>query len=274
MAELPELMILAEQMGAELAGKRLAQVEIHQEKCLNLPPDEFGAQLVGRSVEGSYNRGKWVCLRLSQGGHLLLNLGMGANIIYYRPDEEWDPQHRVRFHFEDGSGFTCRFWWFGHAHFCTDDGLAQHRQTASLGPLALSPQMDRERFGALFDRGRARVKNVLTDQKRISGIGNVYVQDILFSARLHPLHPVADLPADGAERLYRGMVETLERAYEKRGLAYENDFYGQPGGVTVDDFLVAYREGKPCPACGTTVEKIKTGSTASYVCPACQPTPG
>ncbi|NPV07681.1 MAG: hypothetical protein HPY83_06920 [Anaerolineae bacterium] len=69
------------------------------------------------------------------------------------------------------------------------------------------------------------------------------------------------------------MVDTLERARDKRGLPYRNHYHGQPGGVTVCDFLLAYRKGKPCPACGTTVAKIKTGSTASYVRRTCQPMP-
>jgi formamidopyrimidine-DNA glycosylase len=273
-AELPELLVLAQQMDAELAGRRFSEVEVVQEKCLNLPPTQFASELVGRSVERARNHGKWIFLDLSEGAHLLLNLGMGADTLYYRAGESYDPEHRVRFHFEDGSGFTCRFWWFGHTHLVTTGELAQHSPTVSLGPLALSPEMDRQRFATLLDGGRARVKNVLTDQKRISGIGNVYIQDILFRARVHPLLPVAQLDEAGVDRLYQAMVETLQLAYDKRGLAYERDFYGKPGGVTTDDFLVAYREGKPCPVCGTTIEKIKTGATASFICPQCQPAPG
>jgi len=271
MAELPELLVLAEQMGTELAGKTLADVEVVQEKCLNLPPAAFRQNLVGCRIDRVYNRGKWIFLDLSQEGHLLLNLGMGADLLYYGPGQSWDDGHRVRFHFDDGSGFTCRFWWFGHAHYCSTPELAGHEPTASLGPLALSDEMTLEWFSSLFGKGRRRVKAMLTDQKRISGIGNVYIQDILFRARLHPTRPVSGLSEADVARLYHATTGTLREAYEKRGLAYEKDFYGVPGGVTMDDFLVGYREGKPCPECGATVAKIRTGSTASFICPVCQP---
>lgn len=271
MAELPELLVLAEQMDAELRLKAFAEVEVVQEKCLNLPVDQFVEGLLGRHVERVYNRGKWIFLELSRGGHLLLNLGMGADLLHYQSGQPWDAEHRVRFHLEDGSGFTCRFWWFGHTHYVATADLPSHQQTASLGPLALSPGMDSERFGALFQSGRGRVKAVLTDQKRISGIGNVYIQDSLYRARLHPMRPVRDLSEGDIDCLYEATTYTLRFAYEKRGLAYEKDFYGQPGGFAADDFLVGYREGKPCPECGTTVVKIKTGSTASFICPVCQP---
>ncbi len=271
MAELPELMVLAEQMDAELRHKSFAEVEVVQEKCLNLPVSQFTEGLLGRQVQRVYNRGKWIFLELSRGGHLLLNLGMGADLFYYGPGQAWDAGRRVCFHLDDGSGFTCRFWWFGHTHYCDTAALSAHDQTASLGPLALSPEMDRERFGDLFQSGRGRLKAVLTDQKRISGIGNVYIQDPLFRARQHPMRQVRDLTEGDVDRLYEATTYTLRYAYEKGGLAYEKDFYGRPGGFTTDDFLVAYREGKPCPECGATITKIRTGSTASFICPECQP---
>lgn len=271
MAELPELLVLAEQMGMQLAGRSMADVEVVQPKCLNLPVDQFARNLIGHRVMRVYNLGKWLALELSEGGHLLINLGMGADLLYYEAGQPWDDGHRVRFHLDDGSGFTCRFWWFGHAHYCPTDDLSSHTLTASLGPPALSDEMDRERFGAIVGAGRGRVKALITDQKRISGIGNVYVQDVLFRARLHPMRPARDLSEADVDRLYQATTYTLRHAYEKRGLAYEKDFYGRPGGFTADDFLVGYREGKPCPECGTTVIKIKTGSTSSFICPHCQP---
>jgi formamidopyrimidine-DNA glycosylase len=142
--------------------------------------------------------------------------------------------------------------------------------TASLG---LDPLDDSEfTFDAfekmLGQKKRSTIKTVLMDQKNIAGIGNVYIQDILFAAGLHPLRKTGDVTASERRALYTAIDSQLGHALDLGGLAFEKDLYNQPGRFTT--FLVGYREGKPCPVCGTVVQKIKTGSTASFICPHCQ----
>jgi len=141
------------------------------------------------------------------------------------------------------------------------------------GSLGLDPVDDAEFTLNAFEkmleqRKRSAIKTVLMDQKNIAGIGNVYIQDILFAAGLHPLRKTADVTASERRALYAAIRSQLGHALELGGLAFEKDLYGQPGRFT--DFLVGYREAKPCPACGTLVQKIRTGSTASFICPHCQ----
>jgi formamidopyrimidine-DNA glycosylase len=99
----------------------------------------------------------------------------------------------------------------------------------------------------------------------------VYIQDILFKAGLHPLRLANTLDDAGIEKLHKAVLDRLNLSKDKGGLIYEVDLLGRKGGFSDEDYLVGYREEKPCPVCGTTIAKIKTGSTSSYICPKCQP---
>jgi formamidopyrimidine-DNA glycosylase len=141
--------------------------------------------------------------------------------------------------------------------------------TASLG---LDPLNEEEytydNFTALLVKKKCGIKAFLMDQTKLAGIGNVYVQDILFRSRLHPNRKINNLTEPERAKLFTVIRENLQLATERGGLQYERDLYGQSGRF--NDFLVGYREGQVCPACGTTIVKIKTGSTATYICPQCQ----
>jgi len=98
----------------------------------------------------------------------------------------------------------------------------------------------------------------------------VYIQDILFNARLHPNRKAFTLSDQEISNLYDAIKTVLNSSIEKGGLAYEKNFYGQKGNFKTEDFQVGYKTGKPCPVCSTPIEKIRTGPTSSYICPKCQ----
>ena len=141
--------------------------------------------------------------------------------------------------------------------------------TADLGPNALDLTL--EEFRALLRGRRGGIKAFLLDQKRIAGIGNVYVQDPLFKAGIHALRRIDTLSEDEVEALWRAIRETLQESIDHGGSHWEQNLYGEQGRWDSSYLLVAYREGQPCPRCGTAVEKIKTGSTSTHICPNCQP---
>ena len=122
----------------------------------------------------------------------------------------------------------------------------------------------------LLSGRRGRIKNFLLDQSKIAGIGNAYIHDILFLARLHPLKTIDTLTTDQIEALHLAIWQGLQPSIEKGGAYYEVNLYGEKGGFTFDEILIGYREGEPCPNCGAEIEKIKTGSTSSFICPSCQ----
>jgi formamidopyrimidine-DNA glycosylase len=257
-------------MDRELRGRRVADVDVVQPRCLNVPPEEFRRLLLHTQVTRVTSRGKWIFMDLEPGATFLLNLGMGGEALFHRKGEPLPGNRQSAVLFEDGCTFSQHFWWFGYVHAVRTAELASHAMTATLG---LDPLDDGEftlhAFEKLLEeKKRSAIKTVLMDQKNIAGIGNVYIQDILFAARVHPLRTTGDLSPAERTALYDAIRSQLRNALELGGLAYEKDLYNQPGRFK--EFLIGYCEGKPCPICGTIVQRIRTGSTASFICLHCQ----
>jgi formamidopyrimidine-DNA glycosylase len=265
MPELPEIALFARDMEKELAGRKFSDIEVLQPKCLNVPVEEFQTRLKGAEILDVRPHGKWLKVE-STVGWLLLNLGMGGEILLTQRDD-LPEKYRLVFDFEDDDCLAVNFWWFGYAHYAEE--LANHPMVSQLGPDFLSVTVDELR-GLLRGR-RGGIKSFLLNQKRVAGIGNVYVQDPLFKASVHPLRPIGTMSDEEIVNLWRAVQETLRESIEHGGSQWEQNLYGQYGRWDSSFFLVAYREGKPCPKCGTTVEKIKTGSTHTHICPQCQP---
>jgi formamidopyrimidine-DNA glycosylase len=266
MPELPEITLLARQMQEALVGRTIAGAEVLQPKCLNVSVEAFADALIGARLLAVTNRGKWLFVETDR-GWLLLNLGMGGEILL-TSRAVLPGKHRLIFDFTDGACLSVNFWWFGYAHYVRPGELADHGMTAGLGPNALDLSADE--LGAILQVRKARVKALLLDQDVIAGIGNSYIHDILFLARLHPLRLAAGLTPGEVNALASAIQEILSKSIAQGGAFYEVNLYGEKGGFTLDDILIGYKEGQPCPACAALIEKIKTGSTSSFICPRCQ----
>ncbi len=264
MPELPEMYLFARDMQKELVGKKIADIEILQPKCLNVSPRTFRSKLVGAAIRAVSYHGKWVQLETTN-GWLLLNLGMGGELLQVTI-ETLPEKYRLRFGFSDGSCLAVNFWWFGYAHWTAE--LADHPMTAKLGPNALDLTL--EQFRMLLRGRRGAIKPFLSNQARLAGLGNVTVQDPLFRARIHPLRSIAELSQPEVEALYEAIQHTLQEAIQHGGSSWERNLYGQHGSWGQEFFTVAYKADQGCPVCGTIIEKIKTGSTSGYICPKCQ----
>jgi formamidopyrimidine-DNA glycosylase len=267
MPEYPEIRHLACQMNDALAGKTLAGAEINQEKCLNLPPDEFVKCIAGRTVDSAYSKGKWALVRLDGGDRLAMNLNMGGNVVLYGPGDGPREKWRVNLHFTDGCSLSIGFWFLGYLHFIRQG--EPHKLTDSLGLDPLADDFTFERFDALLGGRKMPIKSFLLRQDVIAGIGNYYIQDMLFLARVHPMKPVSALGREERLRIYEAMCAYLKQALDLGGAWYENGLDDKPEDFK--EMLIGYREGKPCPVCGTEIKKIKTGSTSGFVCQRCQP---
>lgn len=265
MPELPEIAVLARDMQHELAGRTISNVEVLQPKCLNVPIEVFHTALTGSQIRTVTAHGKWIEVDTTQ-GWLLLGLGMGGEILLC--DREHLPEkYRLILDLDDDDCLAINFWWFGYAHSVQQ--LADHPMVSSLGPDFMSLSLDE--FRALLRGRRGSIKSFLLNQKRVAGIGNVYAQDPLFRAGIHPLRKINTLTDKEIEALWQASQQTLQESIDLGGSAWEQNLYGEKGRWDDSYFLVAYREGKPCPTCGMVIEKIKTGSTSSHICPSCQP---
>jgi formamidopyrimidine-DNA glycosylase len=215
--ELPEITVLAGQMGAEMVGKRVSEVYVSNEKCLNMPLAGFGEIAVGRRVRSVEPRGKWIFIGLDRGYTLLFNTGMGADVIHFDAGEGLPEKHQIRLTLDDCSGFTVRVWWFCYLHLVPSDKLQEHDLTRGMGMSPLDEGFTLDRFRGLLSGRRGGVKGFLMNQRNVAGIGNVYIQDILFGARLHPLRRI-DLRVDEGRpgREHRG-----RRARLREGLLRE-----------------------------------------------------
>ncbi len=267
MPELPEITSRAREMNRALSGKKIRTSEVLQTKCLNIEPEDFVNRLVGKQIKAFTNHGKWIIGQLSK-GWLLINMGMGGEVLLV--DRHSLPKkYRVNISFTDGSCLAVNFWWFGHVHYCETDPFTTHPLLSRLGPNALNMKFDT--FTTIISgANKRRLKSLLLDQTALAGIGNAYIHDILFLARLHPDRACSSLSSEETRRLFRAIHEELHLSLQKKGAFYELDLFGNRGGFTLEDILIGYKEGKPCPGCGGAIIKIKTGSTSSFLCPGCQ----
>jgi len=267
MPELPEILSRAREMKQELVGKTIVEIEVLQPKALNVAKDTFIESLTRARLLDVSNRGKWIFIETDK-GWLLINLGMGGEILLV--DRAAMPEKkRLIFNFDDHTCLTINFWWFGYAHFVPSGELENHTLTSKLGPNAT--EFTAESLQAILKGRRGNIKSFLLDQSNIAGIGNAYIHDILFMARLHPLRKAETLTGADIAALMEAIHKGLQPSIDRGGAFYELNLYGQKGGFTLDHIIIGYREGTPCPVCSTAIAKIKTGGTSSFICPHCQP---
>ena len=266
MPELPEIKNRARELKSVLVGKTLSGVRVIQPKSLNLPQEEFREAVTGARCSDIFNHGKWIFVETDK-GWILINLGMGGEILWTKRDA-LPEKYRIVFDIEKDYSLCINFWWFGYVHHVLLDELHEHKMTAKLGPNA--DQITQDEFSQLLMGRRGRIKSFLLNQKNIAGIGNAYIHDILFMAGLHPNRAINTLNDGETIKLYEAVRAGLQPSIDKRGAFYELDIYGKKGGFTMEDIQIGYKEESPCPRCGTAIEKIKTGSTSSFICSRCQ----
>ncbi len=266
MPEIPEIASRAREMNQALPGKRIIKIQVEQPKALNIPLQEFIDNLINAVIKEVTYHGKWLFVETSQ-GWLLLNMGMGGEILLVEKDC-LPVKHCIVFEFNDNSCLSINFWWFGYVHFVNLEKLNEHKPTSKLGPNILD--LSEEEFTSRIVGQKGKVKTFLLDQTQVAGIGNAYIHDILFFARLHPLRVIKTLSPFEIHELYQGIQKGLRPSLEKGGAFYEMNLFGEKGKFLLEDIVVGYREGQPCPKCQTPIEKIKTGGTSSFICPHCQ----
>ncbi len=274
MPELPEVETIRRQLAPLVEGRKLSRVEILDPRWSRpLAPQELSDALVGRRVEQLGRRGKYLVWRLSDDVHLAQHLRMtGAILCEPKPE----PTHtRVRLELRPKRRLVI----VDPRRFGTGELLLGTDALEAFFAARLGYEPFDERFTAAHLRSLARgrsapIKALLLDQRRIAGVGNIYADEALFRAGVHPLRPAGQLSREQYARLRETIVAALYEGIDARGATID-DFRHVDGvrGSFQDRFLVHRREGEPCPRCGTTVVKMVVAGRGTYVCETCQPRP-
>jgi len=270
MAELPEITKLSGQMRETLQNKTIKSIDILQEKCVNVAVKEFLKRTAGAKIADVRHKGKWIVTDLDNGEHILLSLGMGADVLYFEAEENLPENYQLKALFTDGTGYTARFWWFGKFLLVSNKELATEPNTKDIAIDPFDERFTLEYFTSLLAGKKTQVKAFLMNQKNVGGIGNMYMHDILFKARLHPQKKISDMSAGDVKLLYNSILKILNLSRKKGTCEYEKDFFGKGGGFSMKDLVVGYKENEPCPDCGASIATIKIGSTTAFICPVCQ----
>ncbi len=272
MPELPEVETIARFLReggrgqAGILGVRIAGVGLGWPRTLatSLSLDELQARLVGQTIRGIGRRAKFLCFDLDF-GVLLFHLRMSGDLVL-RPtadppgkyDRFWlDLADGMRLAFDDPRKFG-RVWW------AADPGEV----LAALGPEPLGDEFTPERLYALLQSRSRQLKPSLMDQGFIAGLGNIYTDEALHRARLHPLRLTSELSRDEAGRLWQAIRDVLAEGIARQGASID---WVYRGGDFQNSFRVYQRTGEPCPNCGSPIERITVGQRGTHFCPVCQP---
>ena len=274
MPELPEVETIRRQLAPHLKGRTIEDVEILDPRWTRPgSPAQVEAGLRGASIMELERFGKYLVWRLSGGRYLLMHLRMTGSLLFDPPVE---PAHtRVRFELDHGHRLVYvdprRF---GTGHLVGDEALRDAYLSARLGAEPFTSAFTSRHLRDIARGRTAPVKSFLLDQRRIAGVGNIYADEALFRAGIHPLRPAGRLTAAQWERLREGIESALAAGIEAKGASID-DFRHIDGarGSFQDRFLVHRREREPCPRCGTPIRKIVVGGRGTYVCENCQPRP-
>jgi formamidopyrimidine-DNA glycosylase len=293
MPELPEVETVARDLQRWVAGATIADAEVRWERTIRhpQPAERFVAELRGAAIRRVGRRAKSVLLHLADGRVMTVALRMTGALIVAPPGTPDDPYARVVFRLADGRELRYRdVRKFGRIGLWERGGLVQGAKRrvaerrepyrvgdvfARHGPEPLARSFSAERFAARLRGRSARLKTLLLDQSFIAGVGNIYADEALWRARLHPLRAADTLAPVEVRRLHRAVRAVLRQGIANRGASFA-DYVGADGepGDNAEQLAVYRRTGDPCLRCGRPIARIVVGQRSTHFCPRCQVLPG
>jgi formamidopyrimidine-DNA glycosylase len=275
--ELPEVETIRSRLAPGLTGRRFERVEILDPRLTRpFPPEAVAAALEGERVADVRRRGKYLIVVFESGRHLLVHLRMTGSILHPAPRGEDDPHRRAVVRLDNGSNVAYRdVRRFGTWEVLEPGELEQYFTDRRLGHEPLERDFTAASLAQAFARRRAPVKAALLDQRAAAGIGNIYADEALWYARVHPLFQAGNLGPGQIRALRKGIRKALERGIARQGATLRD--YRNPGGEPgrmQHEFHVYGRTGEPCDRCGTPIEKIRVAGRGTWFCPVCQVSEG
>jgi formamidopyrimidine-DNA glycosylase len=265
MPELPEVETIKNELSPHIIGRKISGVNIIDEKLVRQPSAaEFRPRLTGQKITGIERRGKYLIFNLSGGEVLIIHLKMSGSLLLKPPDRFT----RAVLHLDGGTKI-----YFRDPRKFGVMWLVENKNTVigKLGPEALAAEFTPKILAQRLSKRTAPIKALLCEQKFVAGIGNMYADEALFRAKIHPLRPGKSLSQEEIARLYRAIRQTLSAAIKNKGASVETYFRpdGQIGTAHFE-FKVAHGRNKKCPNCGAPIQRIAVRNRGTYFCPRCQ----
>jgi formamidopyrimidine-DNA glycosylase len=278
--ELPEVEVMRRDLEKDVVGRRIKAAEVKSSRNAmrvirrHAKRKDFTARLEGRKITKVERRGKYILLHLDSGDVWITHFGMSGQFQRGNGRVVIEPHTHVVVTFQQGGDL--RFIdprTFGEMFVTDADELGKVKELQHIAIDPLDQVFTWPTFQYLLAERATKMKQLMMDQKFISGLGNIYSDEVLFAAGLRYDRPSNSLSSQEVRRLYRGIQETLQEAIKMRGTTLDDeayvDLFGKPGEFQ-QELKVYGRAGEPCRRCRTPIETVKVSQRTSYFCPQCQ----
>jgi formamidopyrimidine-DNA glycosylase len=273
MPELPEVETVRARLEPVLTGRRFRRVEINDPRLVRpYEPAEVAAELEGERVTAVERRGKYLIVQFESGRALLIHLRMTGSFRHSDDGLADDPHRRAVVTLDNGSDVAYRDVRRFGTWLLLEPGELEPYLTARVAEEPLDALFTAARLGERLAGRRAPIKAALLDQRTLAGMGNIYADEALWRARIHPLRPGGSLDRNELRRLHRGIRAALDQGIAREGSTLRD--YALPDGAAgsmQDEFRVYGRGGEPCDRCGTAIVKTRVAGRGTWFCPSCQP---
>lgn len=275
MPELPEVETIKRTLATKIRGKKITGVEVLLPKLIEpLSVEEFKEALKGNYIQSLGRRGKYLLVQLYYLNTLIISLRMTGRLIFFPPGKKVEVDKHTHMVLEFNDGSHLRFSdtrKFGRVHCVLTEKVEKESEISKLGPEPLGMEFSEPKLWKMLLSKRKKIKQLLMDQTFIAGIGNIYADEILFRARIHPETIPSTLVSEQVHDLYLAIISVLSEAIVQKGTTFRDYVDGEGNTGNYQSFLQVYgRKGKKCCQCGHPIESIKLGGRTSHFCPVCQ----
>lgn len=270
MPELPEVETIVRGLRRTVLNKKISSVKMLPSRVLQSGPDFIRRNLTGEKITGVKRRGKNIILELSSNKSILVHLGMTGNLFYLGKSIPWRKHDQVDIGFSDGAHLRyADIRKFGKFKLVRSSQMQKEERLRSLGPEPL--EISEKDFVDLLHNKKGKIKSTLLNQKVIAGIGNIYADEALWDAKIHPQEKASNLSRAKLAKLHHAVLKILRKAIKAGGSSIDNylDVEGKKGFFQFYHKVYA-REGKHCPRCGTKIKRIIINQRSAHFCPNCQ----
>jgi formamidopyrimidine-DNA glycosylase len=268
--ELPEITVISEDVRALAKGKKVVRAGIFRDDVSNVGVEEFPRKLVGRTLEDTGRRGKITTLDFGDVVGVV-HLVISGRVLRLPERREPDKIHTAVVEFEGGLVLAFTKLWLGYFDLYDPERVGEHPLISRLGPDPFSQDFSPDYLSGILNR-KAAIKGLLLDQSVVAGLGNIYVDEVLFAAGVHPTRKANTLDSVEVGEIHSATRDILREAIELRGTTFDSyhDAFGETGKYQ-HRLKVFTHAGEPCPVCGTEIQKLRVAGRGTHVCPTCQP---